>query len=130
MIAELVSLMLMQAPASEDLKPTYQIDPYALCSCVKKIEGDKVEFTGIASDAQMLLGEDGRSAVARQATIFRVLKSPSADIGETAKVWHVTAPEKCGVKFDYGKRYDVIAVKKPDGELETSYCVMSPPMRH
>ena len=72
----------------------------------------------------MTLGDDGRSAKARQATIFRVLKGAGESVPDPAKVWHVTNPAKCGVTFDYGKRYDVTAVRKSSGELETNYCVM------
>ncbi len=72
----------------------------------------------------MTLGPDGRTPEARQATIFRVMKGKSADVPDPAKVWHVTNPAKCGVKFDYGKRYTVVAVKKQNGDLETSHCVM------
>ena len=122
MILESLAFYMLQAATGGDIRPARTFNPYALCSCVKKEEGERVEFTGVASDAQLVLGADGRSAEARQATIFRVLKG--ADDSETAKVWHVTDPAKCGVKFDYGKRYDVVALKKADGALETSYCVM------
>ena len=123
MVFESLAVLFLQA-APGDIRPTRTIDPYALCSCARAEEGTRVEFTGVASDAQMTLGADGRSAEPRQATIFKVLRGKSADVSDPAKVWHVTDPAKCGVKFDYGKRYDVVALKKPNGDLETSYCVM------
>lgn len=127
MIVEFLSAMLMQAPAGGDFRPARRIDPYALCACSQADERPRVAFTGYATDAELTLGEDGRSAEERQATIFRVTKGRSADVPELAKVWHVTDPAKCGVKFDYGKRYDVAAVKREDGALETDWCKMGRP---
>lgn len=127
MIIEAVAAILMQSAAGGDFRPSREADPYARCTCPAIDKETLVSFTGIASDAQMTVGEDGRSAEARQATIFRVLKGKSADVPELAKVWHVTNPAKCGVKFDYGKRYTIIAKKNSNGELETSYCVMPKP---
>jgi hypothetical protein len=60
----------------------------------------------------------------RQATVFRVVKGAGADTPELTKVFHLTNPAKCGVRFDYGKRYVIVAAKKASGELETSYCLM------
>lgn len=127
MIIEAAFFVLAQSAPAGDFRPRLEIDPYALCSCANADKSSLVKFTGIASDAQMLLGADGRSAEARQATIFRVLKGAGGDVPNPAKVWHVTDPAKCGVSFDYGKRYDVVAAKKANGELETSYCVMPKP---
>ncbi len=127
MIIEAVAVILMQSATGGDFRPSREADPYARCICAAIDKETLVSFTGIASDAQMTLGEDGRRAEARQATIFRVLKGKSADVPETAKVWHVTNPAKCGVKFDYGKRYTIVAKKNSNGELETSYCVMPKP---
>jgi len=124
MILETLAAIALQSGQSGDFRPARQIDPYALCSCSKEPEGELVSFTGVVSDAQMTLGDDGRIAKARQATIFRVLKGAGESIPDPAKVWHVTNPAKCGVTFDYGKRYDVTAVRKSSGELETNYCVM------
>ncbi len=127
MIVEFLSAMLMQAPAGDDARPARRIDPYALCACPQTDDRTRVAFTGYATDAELTLGEDGRSAGARQATIFRVTKGRSAEIPELAKVWHVTNPAKCGVKFDYGKRYDVTAIRRDDGSLETNWCEMGKP---
>lgn len=127
MLIELVSVIFMQGAASGEFRLERTIDPYALCSCKPFDETATVAFTGIASDAEMTLGSDGRSAEARQATIFRVLKGAGADVPELAKVYHLTDPAKCGVKFDYGKRYSVVAIKKADGSLETNWCVLGKP---
>jgi hypothetical protein len=124
MIIEAVAAYLMQAAADGDFRPSRAADPYALCTCPAIDKENLVTFTGIASDAEMILGEDGRSAEPRQATIFRVLKGKGADVPDPVKVWHVTNPAKCGVEFDYGKRYAIVAEKNSNGELETSYCVM------
>ncbi len=124
MIFEFLSMLMMQTPAGGDLPPTRRIDPYALCACPQADDQQRVNFTGYATDAELTLGEDGRSAEARQATIFRVTKGRSAEIPEFAKVWHVTNPAKCGVKFDYGRRYDVTAIRRDDGALETNWCEM------
>ncbi len=129
MIIEAIAAFLAEASQAGDFRPLRQIDPYALCSCAGVDKSNLVSFTGIASDAEMTLGADGRSAEARQATIFRVLKGKGADVPDPAKVWHVTDPAKCGVKFDYGKRYMVTAVKKANGDLETTYCVMPKPAK-
>jgi hypothetical protein len=127
MIIEAVAAILMQSAAGGDFRPGREADPYARCTCPAIDKDNLVSFTGIASDAQMTLGDDGRSAEARQATIFRVQKGMGADVPELVKVWHVTNPAKCGVKFDYGKRYTIVAEKNSNGELETSYCVMPKP---
>lgn len=129
MIIETLIATALQSTTSGEIRPARQIDPYALCSCAGVDKAPLVSFTGIASDAQMTLGPDGRSALPRQATIFDVVKGKSADVPNPAKVFHVTDPAKCGVKFDYGKRYVVTAVKTENGELETSYCLMPKPAK-
>ncbi len=124
---DVFAAILVQSSSAGEFRPARQIDPYALCSCAGVDKSTVVSFTGIVSDAQMTLGPDGRTADARQATVFRVVKGKGADVPDPAKVWHVTDPAKCGVKFDYGKRYAVTALKKENGDLETSYCVMPKP---
>ena len=123
MIIETIALLLAETSASDVFRPR-EIDPYALCSCAGAAERETVTFTGYATDAEVTLAEDGRSAEARQATIFRVTKGGSDDIPERARVFHMTNPAKCGVKFDYGKRYDVTAIRRDDGALETNWCEM------
>lgn len=128
MIIETAVTLMLQSQPSGDFRPIRKVDPYALCSCAAVDENSIVRFTGTASDAEMTLGPDGLSANARQATIFRVVKGESDATPNPAKVWHVTNPAKCGISFDYGKRYEVIAVKK-DGALETNWCVMGKPRK-
>lgn len=122
---EIFLAFLGQSSAGE-FRPT-TIDPYALCSCASADKSNLVSFTAIASDAEVALAEDGRSAKPRQATIFKVVKGAGDDVPERAKVFHLTDPAKCGVRFDYGKRYEIVAAKKENGELETSYCLMPKP---
>jgi hypothetical protein len=123
MIEFLASLLLQGADAGAP--DTRRIDPYLLCVCPDVAGAENVEFSGYASDAVMILGEDGRSAQPRQATVFRVDKGPK-DLVSPVRVWHLTKPEKCGVSFAYGRRYDIVAVKKGD-ELETNWCLMGKP---
>lgn len=124
MIDFLVAVMMQGATEAEGPAPR-RFDPYLLCVCQAQPEGEQVTFTGYAIDAQMILGEDGRSALPRQATIFRIEKGPK-DLATPVKVWHFTKPEKCGLSFAYGKRYDIVAVKKGD-EIETNWCLMGKP---
>ncbi len=128
MIIEAALLVVLQSTPSGDFRPSRKIDPYALCSCKPVDEKSTVRFTGYASDAEITLSDDPQKANPRQATIFRVSKGLSADVADMTKVWHVTDPAKCGIRFDYGKRYDIIAVKK-SGALETDWCVMGKPRK-
>jgi hypothetical protein len=92
------------------------------CTCDGSRKAD-VLFQGIPFDAQLILSDDGRSAEPRQATLFHVAKKLKGDAPADAKVWHVTDPDKCGVKFVYGRRYEVRA-RTIDGALETDSCLM------
>lgn len=121
MIEFLAAVLLQGADAPE----TRRIDPYLLCVCPDVAGAETVAFSGYASDAVMILGEDGRSAQPRQATVFRVDRGPK-DLKSPVKVWHLTKPEKCGLSFAYGRRYDIVAVKKGE-ELETNWCLMGKP---
>lgn len=127
MIIETALAMLLQSSSAEAFR-TRAIDPYALCSCKAADEKSVVRFTGYANDAELTLNEDGQQANARQATIFRVTKGRSDVVAALTKVFHLTDPAKCGVSFDYGRRYEIIAVKK-DGVLETNWCVMGKPRK-
>ncbi len=123
MIIAAIAFFFAETSTSDVFRPR-EIDPYALCSCAAAADRETVTFTGYATDAEVTLAEDGRSTEARQATIFRVTKGRSGDIPERTRLFHMTDPAKCGVKFDYGKRYDIVAVKRKDGALETSWCEM------
>lgn len=120
-----IAALLLQAGAEADAPAPRRFDPYLLCTCPDVSGAEQVTFTGYASDAELTLGDDGRSALPRQATIFRVLKGPK-DLKTPVKIYHLTKPEKCGLSFDYGKRYDIVAVKKGD-DLETNWCLMGKP---
>ncbi len=122
---EFLAALLLQGANETDAPAPRRFDPYLLCACPDVSGAEQVTFTGYASDAELTLGEDGRSALPRQATIFRILKGPK-DLASPVKIWHVTKPEKCGLSFDYGKRYTVVAVKRDD-ELETNWCLMGKP---
>jgi hypothetical protein len=122
---ELLAALMMQGAAEAEAPAPRRFDPYLLCVCPDVSGAEEVRLTGYATDAQMILGEDGRSALPRQATIFRIEKGPK-DLASPAKVWHFTKPEKCGLSFAYGRRYDIVAVKKGD-EIETNWCLMGKP---
>ena len=127
MIEIAAAMMLLQgASAPPQLRTPPQSDPYARCVCVDVDQSTLVSFTGVVVDAQLLLGEDGRSPADRQATIFRVVKTLKGEVASPARIWHVTAPENCGVTFDYGKRYTVVAINN-DGAFETNWCVAPKP---
>ncbi|MFN0025170.1 MAG: hypothetical protein ACKVS5_14860 [Parvularculaceae bacterium] len=129
MMITLLAAFLMQsatgADADADAPEVRRFDPYLLCVCKDVSDLEQVTFTGYANDAEVQLAEDGRSPLPRQATLFRVLKGPK-DLASPAKVFHVTNPAKCGISFDYGKRYTIVAVKK-GAELETNWCLMGKP---
>lgn len=122
MLIEFAAALMLQGAGAPSAP---RIDPYLLCVC-KAAEGDPVRFLGIASDAQLTLGADGLSAEDRQATIFTVMRVKTGDVKSPAKVFHSTNPAKCGISFDYGKRYEIVGVLK-DGAIETDWCQMGKP---
>jgi hypothetical protein len=122
MLVEVAAAMFLQG-AGAPVSP--RIDPYLLCVC-KRPEGDPIRFVGVASDAQLTLGADGLSTEDRQATIFTVVRVKSGDVKSPAKVYHSTNPAKCGISFNYGKRYEIVGVLK-NGLIETDWCQMGKP---
>lgn len=113
------ALMLVQSALTEAPRAP---DPYLYCGCsAEKLTWDG-EFSGIVTDAELRLAPDGRSPLPRQATIFNVLRSDLAAIGDTVKVWHVTDPQSCGVTFSYGRRARVRVRAVEDG-WETDWCI-------
>jgi hypothetical protein len=124
-LAAIAMAMMAQGEPGGEFRPR-AVDPYARCRCEAVDAAATVRFTGIVSDAELTAGEDGRTANPRQATIFRIVKSGAGGLAERVKVWHRTDPAQCGIRFDYGKRYDIVAVTK-DGEFETDWCVMGKP---
>lgn len=93
------------------------------CRC-KPSEGDElVTIRGFAIDGEIRVAENGRDPLPRQATVFRVLSATGVEAQTPFKVWHVTAPDQCGVTFDYGKLY-MVALRKSGEEYETDQCLM------
>ena len=95
------------------------------CVCAAEIATDVVIITGLVVDAELTLGPDGLSTNERQATVFDVSKTNAPAITGRTKVWHSTNLSKCGVLFDYGKKYEVAARKTENGALETDRCLMA-----
>ncbi|MGE0408515.1 MAG: hypothetical protein AB7P23_04535 [Amphiplicatus sp.] len=94
-----------------------------LCVCAEPATDDSVAFTGIVTDAELLLNESGHGVLPRQAAVFRIVQSKQLDQRSATKVWHTTDLKRCGVVFDYGRQYNVRAKRTADG-LETNYCLM------
>lgn len=97
--------------------------PPRMCGCANAQEGEVIEFVGVAFDAELSLDETGQDVLPRQASIFRVVRAPNRELKTPVKVWHSTEMAKCGVRFDYGKEYQIRARKEGD-RLETDYCLM------
>ncbi|MEX0644915.1 MAG: hypothetical protein WD076_06375 [Parvularculaceae bacterium] len=114
----LCGLALVSASAQEPVKK-----PPRLCSCALAQEGEILEFAGVAVDAELALDETGQNVLPRQASIFRVIRAPNKELKTPVKVWHSTETAQCGVRFDYGKEYQIRARKEGD-RLETDYCLM------
>ncbi len=108
------------SPGSERNKP----DPRLKCVC--SAQSETISFSGIAIDAEFSASPDGRSIVGAQTTIFEVTRSPAHSRGARLKVAHPTLPAPCGVSFNYGARYDVVARTSGDA-LETDYCLIPQP---
>ena len=107
-------------PTELPVMPDENNDLYAKCRCeAEGAEKADAEFTGLVTDAQTFLAEDGKSIADRQATVLRVLDGLDE---KTVKVFHSTMPDNCGLTFDYGKRYEV-SVRSVDGNYETNYCI-------
>lgn len=79
-------------------------------------------FNGVVVDAEVTVDASGRTANARQATIFRIVRTIKGEVESPAKVWHMTNIKKCGVQFDYGKLY-VVHARIVDKVIETDACL-------
>lgn len=115
MIAVLAAALAFAAPPPADA-------PF-LCVCRKDPPPPDVVFRGVAVDAELRASEDGREVAARQATVFRVLKTIKGETSAPMKVWHVSDPGKCGVTFAYGQTY-VVEARLKNGVAETDLCLM------
>ena len=93
------------------------------CRC-KSLDGaEAVTIRGFAIDGEIRVAENGRDPMPRQATVFRVLSANGVEAQTPFKVWHMTAPDQCGVTFDYGKLY-VVVLRRSGEEYETDQCLM------
>ncbi len=131
LIALFAAMTLAQAPeTAEEISapPKLNRARAILCSCAKT-KPPEFMLQGLVVDAEMTLGPDGRKAAQRQATIFNVLSATEfgkpANVEGRLKIFHVTNPDECGVRFDYGKEYMVYARKTEEGAYETDYCLMN-----
>lgn len=113
--------VLVQANDPYIAPPTIRKPP--ACTCSGKERPD-VTFSGYVIDAKVTLGADRRSIEDRMATIFDVKYSDDSTISGRTPVWHDVSAENCGVTFDYGKKYSVMARWGENGELETDRCLM------
>lgn len=113
--------VLVQANDPYFAPPTIRKPP--ACTCTGKERPD-VTFSGYVIDAKVTLGADRRSIEDRMATIFDVKYSDDSTISGRTPVWHDVSAENCGITFDYGKKYSVMARWGENGELETDRCLM------
>ena len=116
-----VLTVLVQASDPYVAPPTIRKAPS--CTCTGKEKPD-VTFNGYVIDAEVILGADQRSVEDRMATIFDVKYSDDSTISGRTRLWHDVSEENCGVTFDYGKKYSVMARWGENGELETDSCLM------
>jgi hypothetical protein len=96
----------------------------ASCPCRDEIPADVLIVEGLVVDAEASLDPDRRAPNDRQATIFDIFRASRGDHSDRTKIWHSTNTNKCGVVFDYGRRYVVAARENEDGALETDKCLM------
>lgn len=94
-----------------------------LCVCAPNAKPADIEFEGVAVDAALVARLDGVGVEPRQATIFRVTRALKGEAKTPMKVWHLTSPQRCGVRFNYAASYRVKARVK-NGAIETDACLM------
>jgi len=95
------------------------------CECSAEREPGLIVIEGLVIDAEVRLSEDGLSAHERQATIFNIAKSNNHKLSGRTHIWHQTNENKCGVTFDYGKKYQISVRTTEEGQLETSSCLIA-----
>ena len=114
--------------ADELSAPPPKIEPMSkTCDCSDADFSSYFEIRGLVIDAEVTLSASGLSMNERQATIFDAPKSKLPDgsvIDGRVRVWHINNEAKCGVTFDYGKKYSVAVNRNEDGEFETNACLM------
>lgn len=119
------SIVLLLAVVAQDADLTYAPPirkPPSDCTCPANVRSDVV-FSGYVVDAEMRLAADKLSVEDRMATVFDVKESNDGDVSGRTRVWHDVSEAKCGVSFDYGKKYTVAARRNDEGELETDQCL-------
>ena len=112
--------------AQELSAPPTTVKKAQSCFCPSQIEADLVTMNGLVVGAEVTLAPDRLSTNERQATIFDIASADQSGINGRTKIWHVTSAAKCGVTFDYGKTYRVVARLTETGEYETDRCLMAP----
>lgn len=77
MFVESLLLFFLQSQPNADFRPMREIDPYALCSCANKPEGEEVAFTGVVTDAEMTLAPTGAARKSAKRQSFAFSKAPA-----------------------------------------------------
>jgi hypothetical protein len=127
-IGVMAAIMVVGLAGAAFAQPEMKTPP-SKCRCAAPAAGEEdVVFKGLVVDAEMTVDASGVAVEPRQATIFRLIRAVKGEVSGPVKVWHVTNPDKCGVTFDYGKEYTVIARKK-NNALETDFCLMKDYLR-
>lgn len=98
--------------------------PRPACACPAEAPANLTAIEGLVVDAEVTLGADGRSVNDRQATIFEV--ASGINPGGRVKIWHSTIEAQCGVTFEYGRKYKIVARQDDEGLLETDACLTPP----
>lgn len=96
----------------------------AACACPDEPASGVVVIEGLVVDAELKVAPNGRSTLPRQATIFDVSGENDRGVSGRTRVYHSANTDKCGVVFDYGKKYAVAVRKNADGGFETDKCLM------
>lgn len=95
------------------------------CRCPQSQDESAPIIRGLAIDGVVLLDASGRNPLPRQATVFRVLSATGVEAATPFRVWHMTAKDRCGVSFDYGRLYEV-RLRKVGEQYETDQCLARP----
>ena len=120
-----LAILLQPAPETETTPSSARKTPsvrYSECRCPDRDDSALIILEGLVVDAEVTLSADGLSPADRQATIFNISRS-SASVSGRTKIWHSTKEKQCGVNFDYGKKYEVVARRLEQG-FETDACLM------
>lgn len=96
----------------------------AKCTCAASKKDDFLLLQGLVVDAELTVSESGRSANDRQATVFDVSGENEKGVSGRTRVHHSANTDKCGVVFDYGKKYTIAVREDVEGEFETDACLM------